>query len=169
MQRRNSTAAWLDRKGVLCARLRQPQDDVAVALAGTAQRAQPIDDVGRKPNQPLAVGAGFGLVAHAAEHRPPNYLEKAATAPRKSQRKKLVAIDEKVAEAITAIALMCDGGTCSEGAAYVWPSRPRGLGPRTWGIWARGFHFSRRTRRRSCSVLGGAVGWDPCLAMAPSP
>ena len=32
---------------------RQPQDHVAVALAGTAQEAQPIDHVRREPDQAL--------------------------------------------------------------------------------------------------------------------
>ncbi len=42
---------------------RQPQNDVAVALAGTAQEAQPVDQARLEPDQALAIGVDLVLVA----------------------------------------------------------------------------------------------------------
>jgi hypothetical protein len=47
--------------------IRQPQDDVAVALARTAQMAQAVDDVRRQPDVALALLVGHVLVAHGPE------------------------------------------------------------------------------------------------------
>ena len=57
MQRRDCVRGQVDRKGVLRARLRQPQDHVAVALARAAHGAQPVDEPRLKPNVVVAVGS----------------------------------------------------------------------------------------------------------------
>ena len=49
---------------------RQPQDHVAVALAGAMQGAEPVNDADIQLDQSLALGVGLRLVVHAAEdHR----------------------------------------------------------------------------------------------------
>ena len=51
-----------------CSRfLRQPQDDIAVALARPPHRGEPVRHRVLKPDQALAMLVGHGLVSHAAE------------------------------------------------------------------------------------------------------
>ena len=51
------------------ARLRQPQNDVAEALAGPAHRLELGERVMRKPNQPVALGVEFVLKADRSERK----------------------------------------------------------------------------------------------------
>jgi hypothetical protein len=46
--------------------LDEPQDDVAEALAGSAQGTELVGDGRLDPDQPLALGGGLGLIADAA-------------------------------------------------------------------------------------------------------
>ena len=55
---------------------RQPQDHVAVVFAGSAQRAQPIEDIARQPDQPLAVLVHLVLEAHVAKRQCSGYRVK---------------------------------------------------------------------------------------------
>ena len=65
------------RRSSLCLPVRQPQNDVAVALARPAHRAEPIHHRGLNPDQALTPLVGLALVAHAAEReRPGNRLER---------------------------------------------------------------------------------------------
>ena len=55
----------------------EPQNDVAVALAGAAQRAQPVDNRPVQPDELFAALVGLVLVSHAAEReRPGNRFER---------------------------------------------------------------------------------------------
>jgi hypothetical protein len=47
----------------------QPEDDVAVALAGSALGPEPVDHVGRQPDVVLAALVDRVVVAHAAERQ----------------------------------------------------------------------------------------------------
>ena len=55
---------------------RQPQNNLAVALAATAQGPQPVDHVRLKPDQALALLVGLVLEANTTERqRPGDRLE----------------------------------------------------------------------------------------------
>ena len=58
-------------------RLRQPQDDVAICLARSAHLAEPVDELGRKPDPYQPVGPGRGVALACVEARKTNQLRSA--------------------------------------------------------------------------------------------